>query len=61
MGISQMSNEHYAQNHQKNKPKPKFTDDYYNQMVDRVKSGEKIKDVCKEFHVSTSSFFTLEE
>lgn len=38
------------------KNKPKFTDDYYNQMVDRVKSGEKIKDVCKEFHVSISAF-----
>ena len=34
----------------------KFTDDYYNQMVERVKSGEKIKDVCKEFHVSISAF-----
>ena len=46
----------------KDRPKPtkitnqKFTDDYYNQMVDRVKSGQKIKDVCKEFHVSTSGF-----
>lgn len=46
----------------KDRPKPtkitnqKFTDDYYNQMVDRVKSGQKIKDVCKEFHVSTRGF-----
>lgn len=47
----------------KDRPKPtkitnrKFTDDYYNQMVERVKSGQKIKDVCKEFHVSTSGFW----
>ena len=33
-----------------------FIADYYKQMVERVKSGEKIKDVCKEFHVSISAF-----